>query len=453
MLVSLALGILWHAVAGTPKPESDALLYHWLASAIAGLGVPGQTLRYAVDGMAIRGWTQPSLMAGTYAVVGQALPAVFAWLQGVVMIPATTALVYVAGRFAFDRTVGLVAAWAFALWFPLVYYTTWLMPETTVGLVVAGCLALLAVLIARGGTAVAIAFGIALGILSLTHSAWQFVPVVTIGALALHFRLYDRSHLRLAAWTAIGAVAIVGPYTIAQTAADLPQAGQGGLGYGAGGGWGFWVGSRSWTHFLPVADDYKIANLNAPGGVVKIARLLDDGKLHTDSHLARVIRRKASAPDAATAQIADGDFYDAGIQNLLEHPGAWPDKLYGGLKTIFLPTPDLTFFAARLATPNLTFFAAPVDATWFRRPWRSIAPWVAGLMLAGILLVLVRMRNRLVLFVPLLLQTVLFLSGTPETRYGYPLLSSVFLLASYAVVSALRGLGGLVARRNYSLAP
>jgi hypothetical protein len=346
----------------------------------------------------------------------------------------------VTGRFAFGRTVGLVAAWAIALWFPLTYYTTWLMPETTVAFVVAACLALLAVVITRGGIGVAVALGIALGILSLTHSAWQFVALVTIFALALHFRLYDRGRLRLAGWAAIGALTILGPYAIAQNAADLPQPGQGGLGYGAGGGWGFWVGSRAWTDFLPVADDYTIANINAPGGIVKMSRLVSQGKLHPDRHITAVIRSKAVGPGAATAQITDGDFYDAGVQNLLERPGRWPDKLYRGLKTIFLPAPDLTFFAP------------PVAATWFRSPWRSIAPWVVGLMLAGLAMVLVKLRNRLVLFVPLLMQSVLFVVGTPESRYGYPLLSSVFLLASVGAVAIVRALNTAVSRSG-GLAP
>jgi hypothetical protein len=107
-------------VAATPEPESDALLYQWLASALAGVGDAGQGLRYAVDGMAIRGWTQPAIMAALYAAIGHAEPAAFAWIQAVVFLPATTALVYLAGRFAFGRTGGLVAASAVALWFPLV---------------------------------------------------------------------------------------------------------------------------------------------------------------------------------------------------------------------------------------------------------------------------------------------------------------------------------------------
>ena len=137
VLASLLLGIVWQSIVRTPEPESDALLYDWLASALSGHGEPGQDVRYAVDGMAIRGWTQASLMAATYVVAGPE-PAAYAWLQAVVLLPATTLLVYVAGRFAFGRAVGLVAAWGFALWFPLVYYTTWVMPETTIGLVAAG---------------------------------------------------------------------------------------------------------------------------------------------------------------------------------------------------------------------------------------------------------------------------------------------------------------------------
>jgi hypothetical protein len=428
-------------VAATPEPESDALLYQWLASALAGVGDAGQGLRYAVDGMAIRGWTQPAIMGALYAAIGHPEAAAFAWIQAVVILPATTALVYFAGRFAFGRSVGLVAALAFALWFPLVYYTTWLMPETTVGLVVGGVLSLLALLITRGGLVTALALGAALALLSLTHSAWQFVGIPTVAALALHFLVYDRSRLRLAGYAALVLVAVLGSYSAVRAATDLPRAGEGGRGYGAGGGWGFWVGSRSSTDFLPVADDYTIANHNAPGGVVQLAQRIRAGELTTDEHLTKIIFEKVSRSDAAKEQLEDGDFYDAGIRNLLDDPGAWPEKVGHGLKTVFLPAPDLTFYAA------------PLAATWFRHPWRQLAGWVAALMIAGLALVTLQRRDRLVLFVPLVFQVTLFVAWAPESRYGYPLLSSVFLLASFAVVNAFwMARNALAKRSNYSQA-
>ena len=422
VLASLLLGIVWQSIVRTPEPESDALLYDWLASALSGHGEPGQDVRYAVDGMAIRGWTQASLMAATYVVAGPE-PAAYAWMQAVVLLPATTLLVYVAGRFAFGRAVGLVAAWGFALWFPLVYHTTWVMPETTIGLVAAGSLALLAVAVARASVPAALGLGVVLGVLSLTHSAWQFAGLLTLVALAVHLLVFDRSNLRLAAYAGVGLIAILGPYTVVQAAADLPQMGQGGLGYGAGGGWTLWSGSRSTTDFLPIEDSFTVANLNGPGGVVEMSRLLDAGELEIDEHLAETIRAKAASPEAATLQLTDGDFYDAALANLLDDPGAWPRKLEQGLTTVFLPNVDLVFFAA------------PLEQTWFREPWRPLAKGVVVLLVLGLALLVVRRRDRLIMAVPVAAQTAVFLVAVPEHRYGYPLLSSVFLLASYAVVS------------------
>jgi hypothetical protein len=439
--VSLSLGTAWHSLSGTPKPESDALLYHWLASALAGFGPNHTGLDFAVDGMAVRGWTQSALMGALYAVVGHPAAAAFAWLQAVAILPATTGLVYLAGRAAFDRTTGLVAAWAFALWFPLVYYTTWVMPETTTGLVVAGALVLLSLVVTRPSIGWAAVCGAAFGLLSLTHSGWQFAGVVTAVAVLVHFWVYDRDRICVAVALLAVVVGILASYTVVRVATDLPRPGQGGVGYGAGGAWGVWTGSRSFTDFLPVPDDYTIANENAPGGVVHHAQLIRTDKLQPDRHLSATILDKAAGPDASTQQITDSDFLHAGFANLLDHPGAWPRKTWVGLKRLFLPN------------PNLVFYAAPVKATWFRHPWRTVAVPLLGLTVAGLVLLLASRRDRLVLFVPLVAQTVIFLVGVPEPRYSYPLVSSMMLLAAFAALALARSAARLAVRLRAHYSP
>jgi hypothetical protein len=67
-----------------------------------------------------------------------------------------------------------------------------------------------------------------------------------------------------------------------------------------------------------------------------------------------------------------------------------------------------------------------------------LAYGILGLAVLGLAHLVAFRRDRLVLFVPLVVQTAVFVAGAPETRYGYPLLSSVFLLAAHAVVTGSR---------------
>jgi hypothetical protein len=297
------------------------------------------------------------------------------------------------------------------------------LPETAVGLVAAGSLALLAIVVARASAPAALGLGLVLGVLSLTHSAWQFAGLFTLVALFVHLLVFDRPNIRLAAYAGMGLLAILGPYAVVQVVEDLPQIGDARKGYGAGGAWAVWSGSRAETDFLPTEDSYTVAQRNyLRGGVVVMARLLESGELEIDEHLAETIREKAASPDAATLQLTDVDFYEAALANHLDDPGAWPRKVEQGLKTVLLPAPDLTFYAVPLKT-------------WFREPWRPLAKGLVVLLVLGLALLVVRRRDRLILAVPLALQTAAFLVGVPEHRYGYPLLSGVFILASYAVVS------------------
>jgi hypothetical protein len=442
--VSLNVALVFQAAIQNPAPRggTDAAFYHVVAATVGGFG---GDLRFAIDGMADKGWTLPLLMAASYRAVGAPSPAAFGLLQALVLLPATTALVYVAGRYAFGRRVGLVATWGFALWFPLVYHTAWLLPETTVGVLTAGVLALAAMTITgRGGWWASVGLGLALGLLGLTHPAWQFLPFVMVAAFAVHFRAYARERLLSVALVGLGACAILLPYAIVQEAAGLPRPGAGGIAYG--GAWSMWVGSRPWTHFGPTQSDYTLASVNETGGVRQLARLIQSGDLETDPYLSRLILEKAARPEHANVRLTDGDYYRAAVHNLLADPTVWPRKTWHGLTTVLLPPPALVLgTVAGSAQQGGALYPPTVKQAWIRRPWRSLGAILAIVMLAGFVLVVLHRRDRLVLFVPLLFQTAVFVVGAPEARYGYPLVSSVMVLAAYALIrlrDAVQGTAG-----------
>ena len=75
------------------------------------------------------------------------------------------------------------------------------------------------------------------------------------------------------------------------------------------------------------------------------------------------------------------------------------------------------------------------NATWFRPVWRPLSAVLGVLAGAGLLYVILRRRDRLVLFVPLIFQVLLLLVTHADYRYVIPLWSSMFVLAGALLAS------------------
>ncbi len=441
LLVSLLIGTLVHARVSMALPVADAHIYNVTAASLVGQHFFGP--HWAIKLVADRG-LYPAVVAGVYGLLGAPHPAAVGWLQALFMVPLTTYLIYVAGREALSRRAGLFSAWGFALWLPAQWYTLWLLTETLTDLLMALVLALLAAMLARKRKALALASGISLGVLSLAHPAYQVLPVILLLALAAHFLVYERKHVRLVFLVALGVFTVQVPHIVAVAEVPLPSLGQGGIGYGGGGGWGFYAGSRAETDFVPVPDDYRVSHLSAEGRLALVGRLIDRGEIHVEPHLLAIIRRNLRSPDPVRQALTDSDYYKAGAENLLDHPEKWPLKVEGNAGRLFLLPDRLQLYrdeplAANWRTTKWPFYERDhrTTSTWFLRPWRPLSALLVVCVVSGLLFVLLRRRDRLVLFVPLVAQTVLLIAILVEWRYVIPLWSSMFVLAGLGTVGWL----------------
>jgi hypothetical protein len=413
------------------EPIADAATYNAIAAGLVGQHPYGAyyDLDWAVGGLMGRGILYPVFLAPFYAVAGEPAPAAAGWLNALLLLPLTTLLVSVAGRVAFSRRVGVAAGWAFALWFPAAWHTRYLLTETLTDLLVAATLALLALTIARTSRCAGFVLGVVLGALSISHAAFQFLPLVMVLALGIHFRVVSRRSLPIAGLVAAGVLCVHAPYVAIRTAADLPRLGAGAQGYGGGGGWTFYVASRAETGFAPIPDDYVIGDLSAPGQLQEVARRIARGELNVEPDLAEVIRRLAATPDAAHATLTDADYLHAGVHNLLEHPGRLPEKLRLNASTLFvlpsgLPSYDQQGGAVAAEEP------APRRLLSI---WRPLSGALLALTLLGLAYLLLIRPGRIVLAVPFAFQTALVLVSLAEPRYVVPLWSSMFLVAACGV--------------------
>ena len=458
VLFSLLLGAVVHARVSMAMPVADAHFYDVTGAALVGQNTdPAFGPHWALNGVADRG-LYPALVGAVYGLLGESRPGAVGWLQALVMVPLTTYLIYVAGREAFSRRIGLVSAWAFALWLPAQWHTLWLLTETLTNLVMALALAMLAALLARRNKAAAFLCGVSFGIVSLAHPAYQALPVIVLLALLVHFLVYERKLLRLVFYVTLGVSAVQIPHLVAVQAVPLPSLGQGGYAHGGGGGWTFYVSSRVATDFVPVPDDYRVSGLSAQGHLVRVGRLIDRGEVHVEPHLLAIIRKKLTIDDPVRQALTDSDYYKAGFQNLLDHPGKWPQKIEGNAGRLFLLPDRLQFYRdAPLASgwrkttwpfykrDNLT------KSTWFRTPWRPLSGLLLACVISGLLFVLLRRRDRVVLFVPLVAQTAILMALLVEWRYVVPLWSSMFVLAAIGTLGWLEG-RSRTARRDRSVA-
>ncbi len=265
----------------------------------------------------MRGFTYPALIASVLMLGGS--DATVGWLQGLIILPATVFVLFLAGSVAFSRRVGLLASWTYALWLPAAIYTGYLMQETLLAFLMAVLLWLLAHVARDRSWTWAGAAGLLLGLMAITHSAFQVVGVVVILAVLFGYGLRSRQARTAAIAVALGLVLVTVPVQVFRSVNDLPGQGQGSRGYGAGGGWTFWAGSNADTGFHGNPDLAELANLTKPESVREAALKVRDGAITTDRHMQELLARKLS--EQPTSLISDGDYYALGLANLRDH---WP---------------------------------------------------------------------------------------------------------------------------------
>lgn len=430
VVLSAVVGSAVHLAVPFARPVADASTYDAIAAGIVGIHKYGPYYgqHWAVGGLFVRGFLYPVLISFVYWVTGGAHPEVVGWVQAVVLLPTTTWLVFVAGRTMFSRRVGVIAACGFALWLPAAWHTDWLLMETLLDLMLALVLVLIARTLTRTSIAVAAALGLTLGVLAISHAAYQWLWVIVVITLTLASAFGRRSLAPATAVVTLATLAVLVPYHVVAKVEHRATTGTGGRGYGGGGGWTFYVGSRPQTDFRRIPDDFKIGDLSAPGQLVRLAHDVDEGKVYMEPHLRKILEEKAHRANALHETLTDSDYYRAGLQNLLSDPLGWPRKVWFNGSTLFALPADLDLYKPDVAP----------GTTWFRDVWRPLSIALFALAAVGLIVVALRRRIALILFVPLVFETAIVIASYAEARYVIPLLSSMFLLAAVAVDAAWR---------------
>lgn len=416
--VGFALAAQFFIHSGHPysEPVADALSYTAAGHALAEVPLNGRAVpfEWGIGSASMRGFTYPVLFALVLRLGGST--ATFAWLQGLVMVPATIVLLFLAGRAAFSARIGAVAAWLYALWIPIAVYTGFLMQETLLSLLMALTLWVLALVVSKPSVKRLLGLGLCFGIMAVTHSAYQYVGLVTLGALMLMWGLRRESWRRAGLVVAAMALVLV-PISLGRIAFDLPGQGEGSRGYGGGGGWTFWAASNVDTDFIPNPAIKSLGDLNSEE-VRQRAIEAREGRLAVDRHMLQVLEAKLG-PEQDTV-ISDRQFYQAGIQNLLDHPESWPRKATVGISNLLRVPADLGYYG-------------PAVVQW-PGPWQTVRILLTSLALVGLLMVGLKRRDRLILFVPMLSMYALLLIAMPERRHSIPMFGSEMLLVAFAMV-------------------
>jgi len=405
VLATCLLAAAVHAFVASPTLVGDAVGYDRAARALAGHG----DLGWAMTFLAARGYLYPALLALVYAVGGNAETA--GWIQALVLLPLTTFLIYAAGREAFSRKVGLVAAWAFAMWLPAAWHTRLLLAETLLAMLMAALALLLAATLVRNRVLFAACAGFVAATISIAHSAYQVLPFVLVAAVLLATR-----SRRLTVGFTAGATVVLIPYLFV-LAAGAPHLGSGAAGYG--GAWGFYVGSRAETNFTNTPDDDVVAGLQYD--LPRLKTLIDQGRVHVEPHLRAAISRRLAD---GQSELRETDYYRAGVENLLADPRGWPRKLGVNFSTLFVLQDDPKL-GEQAVSPSI----------WLDRVWRPLSIALALLAVAGLASVLALRRAYLLLFAPALLQALFLMLPKVEPRYVVPLWPAMFLLLGVALLS------------------
>ncbi len=424
-----------------PAPQNDQLLYHNTALQI----VPDFSIVFdgtrIPPGLIIRSYGYPLLIALVYRLAGAPSPGYIAFVQSVFFLPLTVFLTYRLGRKVLSPAIGLLAAGLFSFYLPLVWHAQLLLTETFYALLTTLFLLMLACLLETARSSTAMVAGVLLALLSISHSAWQFLvwimlPLIVFSLLQRHDRLRSRN-ASLAA--VVGAMLVIAPLQVMRIRHNLPGMGQGGFGYGSGGGWTFYVGSRAETRGLAVTEDYMLSSTYpSPRHLAALHDKIQRKEVILEPVIAQILSRKLASPNEADHFLRDPDYYRAGLINWLDEPRQIPGLILD----------KASFFL--LSEGNTLHAGYPASALSGPR-WEGLFHWLRAPLLilgfVGFAILFAGYRGQMVLFVPLVFQTLVPLLSSPEVRYQYPNLPTLFLLAALAMAK-IQGNGRTVSRET-----
>jgi hypothetical protein len=272
--------------------------------------------------------------------------------------------------------------------------------------------------------------GLLAGLIGISHPLWMLFPFF-LGIL-LWFRYRDRRS-KLVTLGRVGVVfagilAVLVPWHAARIAFSLPQSGQGQTGFGGGGGWTFYVGSRAETLGSTVPEDYLVVETYfPPGRLAKLHEKTKTGEVKIEPHLLAIIEEKLASPYESDRVLTDFDYYRAGIENWIDKPLQIPKLIAAKFYWYFLGT---------ATTPSYPLKSSPISGEGWRfivkiLNWPLILAAVGGLWLVA-----KDYRDKLIVFGPLVLHTATVIVTYSDNRYKYPNLSAIFLLVSVFCVYA-----------------
>lgn len=440
--LSLGINLAFRFVTPPTEPQHDAKLYDTTARLLVGFGPadksPEENRHAGLEGAFHRGITYPSLIALIYTIGAAPNYAVVLFIQAFIL-PLTVLLTYFFGCAVFNHRIALMAAVLYALYLPAVWHTNFLLTETLLALLFTLTMLMMMRYINDDRPPTALLFGFCVGLMGVSHAAWLVLPAVVLAAFYLRSRKSTASRwsaVRRLAFVVLGVVAVLAPFNAVRLGFGLPQLGGGGtgLGTGASGGFTFYVGSRAETRGLTVPIDYVVVETYFPPGRLReLYEEIQRGEASVEPILLAIIKEKLDSPDPKDWVLTDFDYYRAGIENWFDKPWQIPYLLAAKTYWFLLDMGSSPTYPLEYSTLH----------TYEWRVFFKYQNWpVVLLMLIGFWVFGRQRRHDLVIFVPFAFQILIVLAVYPDNRYKYPVLSSLFLLTSFAafrIAGTLKG--------------
>jgi 4-amino-4-deoxy-L-arabinose transferase-like glycosyltransferase len=405
---------------------SDAQLYSETARVLAGLeeGSPAAIF--------YRGIGYPAALAAVYLVVGDQYELVR--LAQALMWSGAGALVFLVVAREGSRVGGLAGTSLLILVPSIATFSTLILTEGWLALLLTASIAALVLLTPTRPRVGVVVYGVAVALLALSHSAWQFYPLLALPALfvALSWRT------ALVGMTAcvVTLAAVLVPAHIIVPGQPWIQ-GQGGAGFGAGGAWTLYVGNRPATTGVPTLEDYDLAE----GRTRAIRAARRRGTL--DPAIASRIPRRGPV------KLADDDYMAAARENFRRQPAATLGVLLLKQYRLWVRhsfLPPLGRADRYLSAPEGSL--GPQPDGLITRPTRRaldrfgtvVAVVLCLTALAGIGLALRQRRMLLAtaLVTPVAFTAAIFgIGGSPESRYAFPAFHALAIAAGLAVATLL----------------
>lgn len=441
ILLSAGLAVAFYFLTPAQTPQHDAESYDIIARLVAGYGLPDKTpdesFEIGLHGLFRRGFIYPAIVGFVYRALGAPDYSAVYLLQAI-LLPVAVLLTYLAGSTAFDRRTGMISSLLYALYLPAVWHTGFLLTETVLAVLFALMLWMLARYVNHQSPLTSCFLGLVTGLLSISHPIWVFSPAVLCVSLFFTYRRREKRWLiaRKLSFVVLGLLAVLVPWHAVRIAWNLPQLGQGGTGFGAGGGFTFYVGSRAETRGQTVPEDYLVVETYFPIGRLRdLFERVQTGEVTIEPILLKIIEEKLASPDQVDWTLTDFDYYRAGIENWLDRP--WQIPYLVAIKTYWF----------LLDVNNTPSYPMP-ESVLYNYSWRvffKMLNWPTLILtLIGLAVVRRRYPDRLVLFAGLIYQTLAVLLTYPDNRYKYPGMSAMALLVA---VGSLWAAGYVIRRR------